>query len=346
MKTGILTFFEADNYGALLQAYALQETVRLLGSDAVFVNIERSDTTDTTPLSPIAKRILSLKIKRSRSFDGFRDSYLNISKLYRKGDDIDGDHDTFIAGSDQVWNTNIPEVDGRYFLPFASPQKRNSYAASFGEWKAGDRSSEWIAKQLNDFDRISVRERSGIDVVRDLTGRKAIVTVDPVFLLPKSSWEDLTDDAGSDPYVLLFLLRYDPDFVRAAEEEAAKRKVRLVSVSASYIPQLGADAWTETSVTAWLSYIRHAECVFSDSFHAISFCLIFGRPFVRKSLGQELSSRNGRLDELLTLAGCTGKDLSGRLIMPDDLSSLHKLSERTDSSISYLRGIIDHARNM
>ena len=144
----------------------------------------------------------------------------------------------------------------------------------------------------------------------------------------------------------MFLLQYDPDFVSAAKEEAAKRKVRLVSVSASYIPQLGADAWTETSVTGWLSYIRHAECVFSDSFHAISFCLIFGRPFVRKSLGQVLSSRNGRLDELLTLAGYAGEDQSGCLIMPDDLNSLHKLSERKDNSISYLRRMIDHAQNM
>ena len=342
MKIGILTFHDTANYGALLQAYALQETLTALGTQSEFVSIKRKEREPVTANSVLAKRIETMNKQRDDLFAVFRRQYLNISELFNPGDHIDDKYDIFIAGSDQVWNTSIPYVDSRYFLPFASPEKRYSYAAGFGEGKFTENTREWIADQLKQFHEISVREEAGRTIVKELTGRDSIVCVDPVLLPPKEKWEAIISKQDRAPYLLLFLLQYDASFVQTAKAEAVKRGLEPVVVTAGYMPQLGFDAWVKTSVTDWLSLVANAACVFTDSFHATAVCLIFQKEFCVKPLGGELQNRNSRISELLSLIFPERIQTTGVMLDASEVPVRERLSERTDNSIHYLKTIVNN----
>lgn len=346
MKIGILTFHEADSYGAVLQAYALQETLTGLGADSEFVQI-RTATTTQAPPSPstpaaalFARRIQEAGKKREQLFEEFRDQYMHLSKPYQPTDAIDCDYDCFIAGSDQIWNFRIPGADARYFLPFATPEKRYSYAASFGADALPEKAKSWVAEQLSKFSGISVREESGRQIVSELIGSNAEVCLDPTLLPDRNTWEALTSNEASENYVLLFMLKYDEVLVQKAKEEASKRELPLRIITAAFMPQVGMEAWNSTGVIHWLSAIRHADCVFTNSFHGMVFSLIFGRDFHIEKLGGELSTRNGRLEELLADLELN-ESLNG-VVSPDYDKVWQRLTYRKETSLAYLRRIVHH----
>lgn len=345
MKIGILTFHEADSYGAVLQAYALQTSLEALGADSEFVQIQMppkaQPTAPTAPAAALfARRIQAEGAKRAALFASFRQEYMRVSRPYQPEDPIDADYDCFIAGSDQIWNFRIPDADARYFLPFAKAEKRNSYAASFGADALPDKAKAWAAQQLSQFQRISLREESGRAIVQELTGRDAQVCLDPTMLLSPAQWEAMTHPQEGGEYVLAFLLKYDETLVANAKAEAERRGLPLRTVTAAFMPQLGIPAWNSTGVTDWLSAIRGAACVFTNSFHGMVFSLIFGRTFRIQRLTGELSTRNGRLEELLAFLEL--EEALERPVQPDVDSLWQKLSPRREASLAYLRSIIDH----
>jgi len=343
MKVGILTFHEADSYGAVLQAYALQQTLSKLGADSEFVQIQMPQTTVpaqsiTGAAAVFARRMQAESKKREALFADFRQKHMRISPTYQPTDSIDDDYDCFIAGSDQIWNFRIPGADARYFLPFAKPEKRYSYAASFGADALPEKAKPWAAEQLSQFRNISVREESGCRIVQELTGRDAQVCLDPTLLPDRADWEALTQQETAEPYVLLFLLKYDEVLVAKAKEEAEKRGIQLRTVTAAFMPQMGMSFWNTTGITDWLSAIRNAQCVFTNSFHGMVFSMIFGRRFHVQRLTGELSSRNGRLEELLSFLKLSSA-LEG--IAEPDYDNVWKLLEpRRTASLDYLRRII------
>lgn len=139
---------------------------------------------------------------------------------------------------------------------------------------------------------------------------------------------------------MLFLLKYDETLVAQAKAEAEKRGVTLRTITAAFMPQMGVSAWNTTGVTDWLSAIRNAQCVFTNSFHGMVFSMIFGRSFHVQRLTGELSSRNGRLEELLSFL-----ELSHALdgVAEPDYDNVWKLLEpRRTASLDYLRRIISH----
>lgn len=343
MKIGILTFHEADSYGAVLQAYALQQTLSKLGADSEFVRVRMPQSIApaqgiTGAAAAFARRMQAEGKKREALFSDFRQKYMRISDPYEPTDNIDGNYDCFVAGSDQIWNLRIPGVDARYFLPFARPGKRYSYAASFGADEIPEKAKAWTAGQLSQFQGISVREESGCQIVKDLTGREAEVCLDPTLLPDRADWEALAPLEDTQPYVLLFLLKYDEGLVEKAKAEADRRGVPLRTVTAAFMPQMGMSAWNTTGVTGWLCAIRNARCVFTNSFHGMVFSMIFGRGFHVQRLTGELSTRNGRLEELLSFLGLDDA-LEG--IAEPDYEKVWKLLEpRRTASLEYLRRII------
>ena len=345
MKAGILTFHEADSYGAVLQAYALQQTLLKLGADSEFIQIQMPQAAAQAPAATgaaaiFARRMQAESRKREELFKQFRQQHLRISRAYAPTDDIDRDYDCFIAGSDQIWNFRIPGADARYFLPFAKPEKRYSYAASFGADALPDKAKDWVAKQLAVFNGITVREESGCQIVKELTGRDALVCLDPTMLPDRAHWETLTRLEEENPFVLLFLLKYDEVLVGKAKAEADRRGIPLRTVTAAFMPQMGMDAWNTTGVTDWLSAIRNAQCVFTNSFHGMVFSMIFGRSFHMQRLTGELSSRNGRLEELLSFLNLT--KAMEEVVQPDYDEVWKRLEPRRAASLDYLKGVINH----
>lgn len=344
MKAGILTLQEADNYGAVLQAYALQTALMYLGVESEFIVFERerekegNDRNRAAGSKAFVRRLLENAEIRSGLFSDFRREYLkcSIPVSSQKADELNDKYDVFIAGSDQVWNLSIPEVDGRYFLPFVSPRKRFSYAASFGGNDIPAQAKSWCAQQLKKFNRISVREEQGCDTVRELTGHDSIVCADPVFLLNRDDWDKLTYKTEEEPYLLLYLIQYDKEAVDFAKRLAKEREVKVKIITASFMYACGISAWNSTGVTEWLSLIEGADCVITDSFHCCAFSMIFARPFSIVGLKEALTGRNGRISELLKrtgMEGCVGGEPG--YISEEDFAAC--MSDLRKVSYDYLR---------
>ena len=345
MKIGILTFHQTDSYGAVLQAYALQQTLKKLGADSEFVEIsvpgvQQQEAAPASPAAALfARRIQAEGKKREALFASFRQEHMQISKAYAPTDPLDGDYDCFIAGSDQIWNFRIPGADARYFLPFAKAEKRYSYAASFGADALPEKAKDWAAKQLSMFQAVSVREASGCRIVEELTGKKAEVCLDPTLLPERSDWEALVNRTGEAPYVLCFMLKYDEVLLAKAKQEAESTGAQLKVVTAAFMPQAGMAAWNTTGVTDWLCAIANAQSVFTNSFHGMVFSLIFGRRFHIQRLTGELSGRNGRLEELLASLELTCA--LEQVAQPDYAKVWQQLDARKVSSLDYLRRIVN-----
>lgn len=343
MRAGIVTLHKADNYGAVLQAYALQKTLTDLGVDSLFLEfvepdrkIESFDSSARKGPPAFVERLREAGKARTALFDAFRNRYMRCSvplSVEQTGE-LDGQYDVFLAGSDQIWNLRLPEADARYFLPFAAPKKRVSYAASFGMEEIPDNLKDWYTERLSGFRAISVREERGRELVKELTGRDCAVCLDPVLLLDRADWQPLTTSCEEKPYMFLYMVSYDGELAVRAECEAKKRGIELRTAMASFIPQYGLAAWNGVGVEQWLSFICGCEGVFTNSFHCTAFAMLFGRPVVTALFKDGLAKRNGRLEELLRLGGVEHRgELSS--VSADDFAA--RIRDRKRESLDYLR---------
>lgn len=209
-KIGILTFQRAVNYGASLQMYALQKTVKELGAEAEIIDydcLRISDCYQAFPLRALVHPRLFLhavlnykeQSHRNQKFEQFEKKHMTFSeKLDKKAlPHVADRYDAYIVGSDQVWNPLITGGDSAYFLDFVKDrQKKFAYAASFGvsSWPVGYPSA---GKMLEDFRAISTREKTWAGIVRAVTEKMPplSVSVDPVFLLGRAIWQHFVKPA-------------------------------------------------------------------------------------------------------------------------------------------------------
>ena len=352
MKAGILTLHQADNFGAVLQGYALQQTLLRLGlkNELIDLEIPASDEKEEDGLSGAAavlkKRIRAESGKRKELFDRFRREYL-ISTGPVSGQELllrEKEYGIFIAGSDQVWNLRVVGADACFFLPFTDPQKRVSYAASFGSEDLPENAVNWCAARLKDFTFLSVREASGQELVKKLTGRGATLSLDPVFLPEPGGLRNLISPRGSDPYYFVYMLDFNEGLLEHAERKSRETGIPLKIVTAAFVPRFGFDAYSNAGVTDWLSLLAESEGVFTDSFHGTAFSLIFGKPFSVSGPAGKISGRSGRITELLERAGMASAYDS--LSLKDSGSAASRLLPYREASLSYLKEVAGYAKNL
>ncbi len=345
---GLLTFTEADNYGALLQAYALQTTLKSMGEDSVFLNIKppvKSVERDLSKLPAALRRKIEETIEhhviRSGRFQEFRNERLKLSDYIppEQMGELNKRFDCFIVGSDQVWNCGITGNDLRYALSFADKTKRFSYAASFGGEEGLKKATEDFWNELAGFNRISLREEDGIRLCYEMTGIVPSVNVDPCLLLDKSEWVKILpgDVEPSEKYVLLFLIEYDQAFYEQAKAFSEQKNLILRIITSSYIPQFGFEAYSGTGVTQWLKAIFNAEYVFCDSFHACVFSILFEKNFAANLSRKRLEIRSSRVVHLLDRFGLDTQKMNEDVEYGTIRRTINLERER---SLSYLREIV------
>ncbi len=350
MKAGILTLHQADNYGAVLQAYALQQTLFDLGLDNEILTTDFPESSEDTgenlsgAAAVLAKRVREKRAERSGLFEQFRKEYLVCSKEYKKTDMARSEpvYDIFITGSDQVWNMSVLGANACYFLPFAEPGKRISYAASFGGEELPREMRAWCAEILGDFKYISVREEQAKEYICKLTGKEAVLCVDPVFLIDSAGWKKLTRNAKGKAYYLLYMLVYDEALSEQAKRTADKAGADLKVITGSFMPRFGFEAYSGISVTDWLGAFADCEAVFTNSFHGTAFALIFGKPLLAAGLKGHLNRRSGRIKELLLRAGM--EDAYERtLYKAPEGAAMERLKVYTEASMNYLKKVTEYA---
>ena len=274
MKIGIVTYVKCDNYGAELQAFALQWKLNSLGFDAEVINLEKRNIdmkrNPDVILGAIKQRFknegfkafvsISRKFKETKKrivdesafkeidakkhllFEKFFEEKVKHSSKYYSLDDIsstsDLDYDVYIAGSDQIWNYIHTDRLDVYFLMFANKfkAKKISYAASVSIYDIPKKWRSAYKKYFENIDKISVRELHGADLVKKYSNKTAEVVLDPTFLLTKEDWQrEVAKDMNIDgDYLLIYTLSGSPHIRRMAQDIAAKKNLKVVNIKSSY----------------------------------------------------------------------------------------------------------------
>ena len=202
-KIGITTFQGAYNYGAILQAYALQKTLSDIGNDVKIINYYNENIYDQYRtfrkkhhgLSSAIKIFIydvylwSIKSRRNKNFKKFISDNINLTdKKYEKAEIEKMAFDVIVTGSDQVWNKNITSgLDDIYTLNIENSAKKISYAASIGDNKILEDNKSEYKEKLQKLDLISVRETSTKPILEKVINRKVDVVLDPTLLRTSSS---------------------------------------------------------------------------------------------------------------------------------------------------------------
>lgn len=313
-KIGIITFHLSENYGAMLQAFALRYVLRREGAEADVINYS---TDYTSGLSPLRKTIhhcwlLSRYVfgyrSRLNKARNFRIARMGVDKSYLAKKICEVPHlesfDRFVVGSDQVWNLKITN-DPVFRLTFAKEsQKKFSYAASLGNDIIEKSDESTYKKSLSSFKGISVRESSGVNALASI-GIKAQHVLDPTLLLSAEDWVNGLELASTrnidEKYVFCYVLpgnATSAGTVREARKLAKLKGLKLIVVGEREHHKLFDNAYkTDVGVEEFVNYIKDAEFVVTNSFHGTCFSIIFNKEFYTTILPN--NKRNSRIVELL-----------------------------------------------
>lgn len=357
MKAAILTFQNSDNYGALLQAYALQEAVKKLGHDSEILNYispnKNYSIINLKQINSIRSLLISLylipsKLKRKRHADNFRNQYLEVSpKEYLYSDSIKADKsnwDLFIAGSDQIWNYENTGFDKTFFLDFTEDNK-NSYAASFGVSNIPEDLKNEYKDLLINFNKISVRENQGIEIIQELLDNEVEEVLDPTLLLDYNDWNQLIGESVEDEkYILIYSLfssekMYERIAVLSNENNI---KVKVINGNGRKIKKYNFEI-IRPSFLEFVRLYRDAELVITDSFHGTIFSINFNTNFYSYDAG---ANNFSRISNVLNMFNLQDRilDNNSKLESIDaiDFSSVNtKLNYEKKKSIEFLNDILN-----
>lgn len=314
-KIGILTFHCSNNYGAVLQAYALKSALQSLhpNHDVTIVDYRCKET-----ISPVS--FADIKRKRgikgallhygqiqsvAKKFNHFRSKNLNLSVPYQDktklAEDIE-QYDALVSGSDQVWNRVWSGGDDVYFQDFhCENQKKYSYAASFGFEKLKQEEIERYRNYLSDFHRISVREKSGVKIVRDQLALNAERHLDPTLLLEAEQWNKIAIDPKiSGKYILVYMVPKQKNVTDFAQLLSKKTGYPIVMLSKNLKPYHVRHEGN-SSPEEFIGWFKNAEYIVTNSFHGTAFSLIYHKKFCIDL--HNVRGLNVRSKDLLDLCG-------------------------------------------
>ena len=310
-KIGILTFHRAYNYGAVLQVYALQQTIAMNGNECEIIDYRTPRVeewfharTTKAKLKRIALLLLYrdyyVKMKRKESkFNCFSKEHLQISPKFKNADGFKNIYDAVVVGSDQVWNLQMTRLDYTFFLPYKNGALKLSYAASFGSSSVPEESTELLKQYLRDFQIILVRERDGVDIANKLVGKPAEKVIDPTFLVDKEHWLSLSKfEKRKNGYILLYLVAQPTYAVDVAKEIAKKHGLDILYVDPPRKPLDNINSLMDVGPEEFLGLISNAEYVITTSYHGLILSMNLNTPFLFE-LNGSAQNTNSRINEII-----------------------------------------------
>lgn len=374
MKIGILTHYGTeDNYGQVLQCYALQQFLKSIGHDpylivyqpthkksiltyfrklalSIFSLISNNKSNWKKQLDHYEKlRIINHKKNKERNFKSFIESNISISEsTYKSPNDLLHRYptaDAYIVGSDQVWNVPLKSKESQiWYLNFGDKSTlRISYAASFGRI-IPDYEKKELFQNLQRFNGISFRETSGVRIGQSLGFKDSIQVLDPTLIIDNKIYDKLInqiDIPSNQEYVFLYYLNISkPEEIKWTELDRFLHttNLKLISVNASgYYP---ADDIIPNvvnhclTIPQWISHINYSKIVISTSFHGIVFAIIFHKPFIAILLENQYNEGNDRIISLLKNLGLEDRILKNNF---ESIYSKHIDWESVDLKLNYLK---------
>ncbi len=326
---GICTPYKINNYGTKLQAYAVQEKIKELGYDCEIINFNRKSDLRIGSLirrygnieyfqtkfnkNKVRKAdVNDIKIRNDaiNSFDLNHYNLTNEIHGFKGLNNISNRYDALICGSDQIWlptSVNNPTTT----LAFGRKEiRRISFAPSFGISQIPKRKESYYRKFLTNFDYLSVREMQGAQIIDKIIGKEATVVLDPTLTVKKEVWDQLVKESNlriDDKYVFCYFLGNEKKHRISVYNYARKKSLKIVTLA--HFKQFN-DSDEEYSdiklynVTPcdFISLIKNAEVVFTDSFHSTVFSILYNKEFFtfERFKNNDKKSANSRIYSLLT----------------------------------------------
>lgn len=364
MKLAGLTWWR-NNYGSILQAYALQEVFKqyegieyeilcqygkkIVSVDNLYDKIKRIGIRKTVERL-IWKFGLRGVRRRNQRIQDFVDQRLNVSqKQYNKVNiaEANEQYDGFVCGSDQIWNPTLVPVDSMYWLGFAEQSKlKFSYAPSIGVEQISKEQEMIIRSNLASFDGISCREDVGTRFLNRILSEERCVTVlDPTLLVDRKLWDELSlKRKYQGKYLFAYMLRGTKKQRKWIKNLAMSRNLKIVTIPLletkkfdPYDLKFGDIKFWDASPADFISVIRYADCVVTDSFHCMVFSCLYHRDFFSlPKLGKAQMNRISDFQSMLSIS---------ERIVTDDMS-LDEIGRIPDIDWKQVDGIIREKRSI
>lgn len=329
MKVGIITLNKNPNYGNVLQNIALQNIIRKLGFEAETIRNLSGST--LFPQKRGLKKHLKILFnyngegveeKRRIRFVKCCEKFISYSSAYYDGTKIIGnidDYSSFVAGSDQIWNPNFGVATDFEFLKFAPKHKRISYAASIGvsDFIGIDKKKvDFIKNSFKEMRGLSVREKAGKNLIKEISGIECSVHLDPTMLMTRNDWDNLIYKPNmkiSGKYIMVYML--------GKITGAYQKKINYLAkqLNAQVIDILSTE-YKDMDPIEFVWYIKNAECICTDSFHATVFSIIYHKKFFVFDREDSFKNQNSRFDTLFEHCG-----IENVLILEDTDLSLREI---------------------
>ncbi len=329
MKIGIITFQNAHNYGAQLQVFALKKYLNSLGHEVNVINYINREIEKSYLKNPknnikvggfrsgkkwLIKQVNllyglnSYNTKWNRFNDFIINNITNEEKKYSKKEIDFSQYDYVICGSDQIWNPTLTNgFDDVYFANFKSNALKISYAASIGKSSFNDEEEKTFKELLKNFDIISVRENKLEEYIKKITTYEAQTVVDPTLLLESDDYAIFLKDVPYKNYILQYTLIDDPKLDAIVEKIASTYNFKIVELR--YEKKLfrrNRIQVADAGVYEFLSLIKNAEIVITNSFHGTIFSILFKKLFYTV----KIAGVNSRIENLLNICGLNDRCIS------------------------------------
>lgn len=346
-KVALITYY-GNNYGGCLQAYAIQQTIKNLGYNPqilqVYTPLIGKDFNKCVAIRRILKDPIAFlrrrkyikehsrnEVIRSQAFDRYRSEFLTFDKSFTlSADNLSGaiNYNTFVCGSDQIWNPVLYGVHPIWTMKFApSGSNKVAYAPSLGISNIPAEYHEAFRENLKDYSYLSCREQEGANSLANVLGRQVDVVLDPTLLLTSEQWHDFARPVDvKKPYIFCYLFG-DYEYI-AQVKNRVKAYFGLDIVCLPYnLRELKADDVKLYNITpnqfVWL--IENAKYVVTDSFHASVFSIKMSTPFValKRTSDSDKKNMNSRLYTLLHATG-----LEDRIVGESMVGGIDQIVER------------------
>ena len=302
MKIGMITIHNSCNYGAVLQTFATQESLKPYGQVEIinYQNIHTDKTTKklrfgTKPRDVLrfGKDLLRLlpKTRSLKKFTDFFSNYYNLPGAPTQDlSTLQNNYDVYVCGSDQIWNPEIisesGEIDRNYFLAFNtnSNSKKIAYASSKGSHIYTSAEAEQASTYLKDFHRISVRESDSAEYFSSTLGRAVEHVVDPTLLLNKAEWLNalnIKSVSKRKPYIHVYVLRKNKILSQTVREVARLLKLEIIVIDQDPFTTLSCNKHiNDAGPVEFIELFSNASFVITNSFHGCAFSVNFNIPFI------------------------------------------------------------------
>lgn len=349
-----ITYDHTINYGSCMQAYALQAAIEKLtvgDSEACSYQLIPIKSLKGWPRGSILtawyRGFVKFQHGKFVPFEKKHISFVDVSKIC----DLPGlnqEADAFVCGSDVIWNPDFNYGIKALYLDFAKKYKF-SYAASFGKSVITPESIAEVKDALLELDSISVRERSGEEIIRKYLQKEALIVADPVLLLNRTDWERIADySAGKRKYVFVYATHLNQT-IRSFINQLRKNTNYEVIFSAAGPKQaikLG-RIWIQ-SPEEWLGQLIGAEYVITNSFHATAFSVLFHKKFFTVVSGEKSGGINVRMYDFLNSMALSDRlfnDCPADIPMgePDFMSADETIARLRADSVAFLQRNLEAA---